>query len=318
MHRRQATCSPTRNAGCLAATLSAPGLASPHVRCVRRSGSRRPSGTVAHGRRVDDAPHEALGMSSPPPSSDSSSEDSDDSGAERRRRVASITTHVSAEATRREAAARTEEQRQSKRGDAQEEAATRDDRVFQKQAAALLHRYLDQHLDTAAPKDMASAGEGDHDDAAADFRFFAAVPRGAPVVPGHGLLARESAGDGAGRVCRSEARRRARPRKRLQSDSEDEDKVIARATQVAVDAASIVAAAARAAAAAAAQLQSRPDDSDVVVIDKTPPVRSARPPAKAADQSAQAASGPKLSQRAKKKAKLMAAAQTATGAACDE
>ena len=250
-----------------------------------------------------------------PSSSDSSSDDSDDSGAERRRRVASITTHVSAEVSRREVVSRAE-QTQSRRGDSPVTAASRDERAFQKQAAVLLHRYLDQHLETAAPEAAAAAGRGDHEDAG-DFRVFASVPRGAPVVSGHGLLACESADDGAGRVSRSEARRRARPRKRLQSDSDDEEKVIARANQVAVDAANIVAAATRAAATAAAQLQACraiDSDEDAVVIDRTPAPRKARPPvppASCAEGNAGVASGPKLSQRAKKKAKQLAAAQMA-------
>ena len=301
----------------LAATLAAGRFGCySRARCLGRFSNRWLGGTLAHGSFADDSPQDA-GMTSSS-SSDSSSEESDDSGAERRRRVASITTHVSAaEVTRRDVVSRAE-QTQSRRGDPPETAASRDERAFQKQAAVLLHRYLDQLLDTAAPEAAAAAGGGDHEDAGADFRVFASVPRGAPVVSGHGLLVREVADDGAGRVSRSEARRRARPRKRLQSDSDDEEKVIARANQVAVDAANIVAAAARAAATAEAQLQAcRANDSDedaVVVIDRTSPPCKARPPAppaSGAEGDAVVASGPKLSQRAKKKAKQLAAAQLA-------
>lgn len=155
--------------------------------------------------------------------SDSSGEDSDGSDAERRRRVAGIVAFTPVTAvTQPTRASRREGGGHSDEGDVKEDA-------FQRQAAALLHRYLDAHLDTSAPAEQREDRGADTRETAADelgnddssFRVFRHV-RG-PVLSGHGLLARPAAAHDAA-ISRSEARRRARPRRRGASDSEDEEK----------------------------------------------------------------------------------------------
>lgn len=163
-------------------------------------------------------------------SSTSSSDDSDDSDAERRRRVASCVTGAPVMVQPKpldRAGPRAGHRPRDDSGGAGSGPFLGDrDAALHKQAAVLLHRYLDQHLDTSEPVHTAHVTghqeEGDGDDGGCDFRVFRNA-RG-PVVSGRGLLAEPFDVRAAGRLSRSEARRRARPRRRGASDSDDEDK----------------------------------------------------------------------------------------------